>query len=291
MRRALLAFSLALLPLHGTACAAQAGATEADGIAAWRSGRYDQAVTSLSGAARRPDASWTARRAHVHVLLELARLEEAAAAAAEHAARNPADSALLGDVAAARGRLSEALSAYDAALAAGTPDSVRVLALKGAVLARTGRWDEAHALDARAARAGRDALDADALTALAAARVRAARNDPQEFRAALSLLDQALEADPGNPGVNAALSDLFLSRYNAPEARASGTAALETNPRHPGALLAEARRRRFESQGGVDSLTRLALEVAPSSVRARAFAALLRLDAEDREGAREQASL
>src|SRR5690606_38976355 len=143
---------------------------------------------------------------------------------------------------------------YRAALASGTADSVRVLALTGSALARQGRWEEAGAADARAIRAGESTRDPEALIALAGAHVRNGRSDPQEFRVALALLDDALEAEPGHPGANAALSDLFLSKYNAPDARSAALAALEVNPRHPGALLAEARRRRFENQGGVDSL-------------------------------------
>src|SRR5690606_35665078 len=124
---------------------------------------------------------------------------------------------------------------------------------------------------------------------VAAAHERAGRLDPQRFRDALAVLDRALESEPDHPGVQAALADLFLSKYNAPDARTSATAALEKNPRHPQALLAEARRRRFENQPGADSLVELVLELAPESVRGRAQAGLLFIDAENAESAQREA--
>src|SRR5690606_10944859 len=150
------------------------------------------------------------------------------------------DSALVGDVGASRGALQLAERSYIAAHAASTPDSVRVLGSLGSVPARQGRWADAHEADARADRAVGTATDAEALIAVSAAYARSGRRDPQRFRDALAVLDEALAASPEHPGVQAALSDLFLQKYNAPDARIAASAALEKNPRHPGALLAEA---------------------------------------------------
>ena len=277
------------LVLAVNACSAQASTTDGDGIAAWREGSYERAITALAAAASRPDAQWQMRRAHVHVLLEVSRHDDALDAASTYAAADVRDSALLGDVGASRGALQLAERGYIAALAASTPDSVRVLASLGSVLARQGRWEDAHEADARAVRAVDTLQDAEALIAVSAAYARSGRRDPQRFRDALAVLDEALAASPEHPGVQAALSDLFLQKYNAPDARIAASAALEKNPRHPGALLAEARRRRFEQQGGADSLVLRALEVAPASVRALALSALLELDAEDAEGAAREA--
>lgn len=271
-------------------CSAQADARSPDGISAWRRGRYEEAIRLLADAARGPDGDWRVRRAHVHVLLETTQLEQAEGVAAAYASESPVDSALVGDVAAARGALDRAERAYRAALSAGSPDSARVLAALGGVLAARGDWEQAHAVDERAVRAGRASEDADALITVAEAHARAGRQDPQRFRDALAVLDAALAATPDHPGVQAALADLFLEKYNAPDAREAAVAALEINPRHPRALLAEARRRRFEHQTGADSLVRLALEVAPNSMRAHALAGVLALDAEDAEAAARAAS-
>src|SRR5690606_19300593 len=224
-----------------------------------------------------------------HVLLEVSRHDDALDAASSYVAADVRHSALVADVAGSRGALQLAERRYLAALAANSPDSVRVLASLGSVLARQGRWEDAHEADARAVRAADTLQDAEALIAVSGAYARSGRRDPQRFRDALAVLDEALAASPEHPGVQAALSDLFLQKYNAPDSRIAASAALEKNPRHPGALLAEARRRRFEQQGGADSLVLRALEVAPASVRALALSALLELDAEDAEGAAREA--
>ena len=289
MRRLWLPFALLALVMFVSNCSAQAsGGTGTDAVDLWRAGDYDRAVAIFTRNARN-EPSWQERRAHTHVLLELARHADAEAVAADYASRAPADSALVADVAAARGNVQLAEQAYRAALEAASPDSARVLAALASVLARQGRWDDAHALDERAILAGRETFDPDALIVVAAAHERAGRLDPQRFRDALAVLDRALESEPDHPGVQAALADLFLSKYNAPDARTSATAALEKNPRHPQALLAEARRRRFENQPGADSLVELVLELAPESVRGRAQAGLLFIDAENAESAQREA--
>ncbi len=288
VRRWVLPLSFALAATSSSCFAQASGAPSGDGVSHWHAGRYDEAIRELSEAAR-ADSAWNMRRAHVHVLLELARYEDAARAAAGYGARDTRDSALVGDVAAARGEHRTAESAYRAALAAASPDSARLLAELGNVLARQGRWEDAYAADERAVLAGRASSDPDALIAVAGAHARAGRLDPQRFRDALAVLDRALELDPEHPGVQAALADLFLSKYNAPDARASANGALAANPRHPGARLAEARRRRFENQPGADSLVRMVIELAPQSVRARALAGVLELDAEDAQAAEREA--
>ncbi len=276
---------VATLPV--AACAAQDRPGAGDPIALWQTGRYTEAIPALEVASSLPDAPLATRRAYVHALIETGRLDEAARAADVLAAAHPADAALRADVLAERGALADADQGWQAALAAHTPDSVRVLGALARAAASRGRWEAASALDDRivAAVTGDPTPDASALIAAAGAMRRYGRADPARFPDALRLLDRAAARDAGDPAVQVALADLFLDKWNAPDARTAAAAALARNPSHPGALVAEARRRRFEQEPGADSLVRQALQVNAHHRGALTLAATLALDAEHADSA------
>jgi tetratricopeptide (TPR) repeat protein len=109
------------------------------------------------------------------------------------------------------------------------------------------------------------------------------------YQDALMAIDDAAEVDPEDLLPDILAGELFLEKYNATEARESFRPVLERNPRHPRALLGQARILDFEGVGGSVQLVQQALEVNPRYADARAFLASLHLKTEDYEEAKEEA--
>ncbi|HEX6057734.1 MAG TPA: tetratricopeptide repeat protein [Gemmatimonadaceae bacterium] len=127
------------------------------------------------------------------------------------------------------------------------------------------------------------------LTAVGIAARELGRLDHRLFRDALRLFDEAIAADSSNLEAQLLVGELFLDKYNGPDARAMLEGVLRREPRHARALVALARLARFDGAPGADSLVRRALDVNPNLVEARALLATLRLEAEDWDGAAEEA--
>jgi tetratricopeptide (TPR) repeat protein len=114
--------------------------------------------------------------------------------------------------------------------------------------------------------------------------------DPDLYQDALMAFDDAARADPDDPRPALFAGELFLEKYRATDARDSFRPVLERNPRHPRALLGQARILDFEGAGGALALIQEALEVNPRYTDGRAFLARLHLKTGDYEEAREAAS-
>lgn len=201
-------------------------------------------------------------------------------------------------------RARSALLGLAALALAGTPAACAAQAPQPPVPALRARADSALLLDGRGDRAqaarlfrsvlgeydrhdGR--LSSGELVAVGIAARELGRLDHRLFRDALRAFDEAIAADSANLEARLLAGELFLEKYNGPDARAMLEGVLRRDPRHARALVALARLARFEGVPGADSLVRRALEVNPNLVEARALLAALRLEAEDYDGAEEEA--
>lgn len=100
------------------------------------------------------------------------------------------------------------------------------------------------------------------------------------IRSALAAFDRAVAADSSNADALRRIGQLFLDKYNAPEARASFEVLLKRAPNDAEALLGMAQVEEFEGKGTTMQTARRALAAAPAHARALAYTARLYLDAE-----------
>ncbi len=219
-------------------------------------------------------------RSRVERLIDRGRADEAVALAR----RVPADSlaATLGDALAARGRLADARAAFERA--ARSPGSERrYAAARIAELAeRTGRYDAAARGAADLLRSidpGSPLSAADWLAYGIASRL-AGRADPARFKDALDAFDRALAGDSTWLEPALRVGDLFLDKYNAPDAKDAYTGLMRHDPGNPRALLGLAAVRVFNGDPGGYAATVKAVEAAPGLPAATALLARLDLDAE-----------
>ncbi len=282
------------------ACARQPAG---DPIEAWRTGDYDAAITGLRRAAGAADADARTLIGHVRILMEVGRYADAERAAREAAGRGPqlavAVANTLGEVLYAQGKVTEAEAAYRQAIDGRAPDALPAR-LNLAVL-QYERGDVADAMRGFDAFIdfynGAERLSIDDLTAVATAVQYLGVADPQLFKDALRAYDEAIAAAAAEPGLlpstanepRIRLGEMFLAKYNSPDAQETFAEVLATNPRHPRALLGRAEAKYFDGTPEALELVRRALEVNPNLVAARVFHARLRLDFEDWDGALEEA--
>ena len=302
-RMARVALPALLAALAATpACAFQVDDPErqrAEATSAWRSGRYEEAIGAFRALADSPVADDAVQRAAdrrtlLRILVEVARYDDAIEAGRGYAA-NPAETAPVAlpvaDALVARGQLDSATAWYQSARAG--PDSLTAR-LRMAELRLT-RGDEGGArreLDVfiDVYNASRGSLSSMELAAVAEAVRGLGRWEPRLFRDALRAYDAAVAADSSNLDARVSLGELFLEKYNGPDAAATLNGVLRENPNHPRALLAEARRRYADGEGGASALVARALEQAPDLVPAIVFGARLELDVEELAAAEREAS-
>ena len=283
------------------ACAASAPADDPARLAAARAqlarGAYDSAGAAFADLASSRDSAVAAaaRRLHVRTLATRGRYDDA-----EHAARRYRDEVggtsmlvPLGDLMRVRGRLVEAESLYAAAVSRRAPDSLTAKLRMGEIL--LDRGDRAGAarifdqfIDSYNARAAR--LTSAELLAVARACRHLGASDPQLFKDALRAYDAAIAADSGNIDARVELGEMFLEKYNGPDARQMFAGVLRQNPSEPRALLGMARVLVFDGAPGADSLVKRSLAVNEKLIDARLMLARLRLDSEDYEDAEREAS-
>jgi tetratricopeptide (TPR) repeat protein len=258
----------------------------ADARALHLRGSYDSAAAEFGRLASSNDSAIAraARTAHVRVLAELGRYDDAASLAARYG--GAALQLPLGDIHRARGRLAEAETAYTGALR--SADSLTAQ-LRLAEL-RFDRGDQAGAarvfdrfIDIYNTRSTR-LTSAELLSVARAVRYLGA-GDPQLFRDALRAYDAAIAADSANFDARVELGEMFLEKYNGPDARQMFAGVLRRNQAHPRALLGMARALEFDGTPGADSLVRRSLAVNPQLIGARLMLARLRLDGESYEEA------
>lgn len=205
-------------------------------------------------------------------------------------ASSPAVERWLGEALMRVGRLDEAEAAFARAEAGGAPDALSARVRRAEILYLRGRTDDAFDLFdgfIDVYNSGRQ-LSADDLLAVATAVSYLGRRTPVLFQDALKAYDEAAAAAPGDPRPLVAIGDLFLAKYNGPEAHAAYRQVLATNGSHPDALLGEARTLEFDGAPGTLTLANDALDTNPNHVAARLFLARQQLRTEDYEQAREQ---
>ncbi len=194
-------------------------------------------------------------------------------------ARDPNVVTLKARAAIARGRYAQAeADLRPVALRAPSGDAALELGLLQQML---GRAEATATLERVAAPADR-AEQADELAR--AARALRALGRFQEANAAYR--DAAATA-PNNPGINTEWGELFLEKYNKPEALKSFQAALQSDPRWTPALLGYARTLADEDPPQAIAMAKRALDVNPSYVDAQVFLASQAVDADRRDEARQ----
>ncbi len=193
-------------------------------------------------------------------------------------ARDPAVVALRARALIARGRYAEAESALrPVAQRAPTSDA----ALQLGLLARMLGKDSAAVLQKVAALS--DTTD-DPIELARAARALRALGQFREANAAYR--DAAMAAGP-NPEVQTAWGELFLEKYNKPEALRSFQMALQYDARYAPAMVAAARTLADENPPQAVTFAKRALEINPSSVDADVFLAEQAVDADKPDEARD----
>lgn len=131
------------------------------------------------------------------------------------------------------------------------------------------------------------AYERDAARWPAADRVAAARayvvlgeHDGQALRRAVAAFEAATTVDSGNVEARLRLGDLFLDKYNAPEAREAYEAVLRLVPNHPSALLGMARVLAFEGRPEALAMARRAVAGNGALVDGHVLIARSHLEAE-----------
>jgi tetratricopeptide (TPR) repeat protein len=288
--RVSLLFALSLL---ATACSPDRGSGQ-EPREAWRTGDYDAAVRGYESLARQPDAPAAMHRERALLLMEIGRFEEAEQALTA-ASTGPAAvqlAGILGQVLAARGRIDEAEAALRRASTSNAADR-NVAKLDLAVLLwQKGERDEAFPMfDSYIDlyNENRDRLSAEELMAVGDAVRYVAVTNPDLFEDALHAYDRAAAADAADLRPSIRAGELFLDKYQAPDAHESFDAVLQVNPRHPRALLGKAKVLGFDGND-TEAMERVqqALEVSPDYVEARTFLARLYIKLEEYDQAREE---
>ena len=212
-------------------------------------------------------------------------------AEAEALARAGGDSlqVRLGDILVLQGRLDSARALYQAAHQSRLPDWRSAVAGLAELAMRRGDRDEAQLL--AGAVAGEWQVSAAGWSAtdhVAAGRAFLLLGDgnPDAVRDALAAFDAATAADPESVEGALRAADLFLEKYNAPDARAGYQAVLGVRPGDPRALVGLARVAAFDRQGDAMALVGQALAANPRSVAAHLLRARLHLEAEQYDSSR-----
>ncbi|MEP7383481.1 MAG: tetratricopeptide repeat protein, partial [Gemmatimonadota bacterium] len=211
--RLFLTLAAALLP--PVACAQDSNSAQLTSRAkeARHVGRYDEAITLGRQALARDSSNANAARVLIHALSDVGRYDEATTAGegyrnATHGATD-AD-VLLGDVLRSRGLGQQARAAYERALKG--PDSLTARLQLATLAIERGDRDEAmRAFDGfiDVYRVQRARLSADELRAVAVACRYLGRDNPQLYKDALRVYDEAIARDSSNLDTRTELGFLF----------------------------------------------------------------------------------
>lgn len=284
LARVVLMLAVSVLPPVACAQDSDSAALSARAVEAHQVGEYDRAITLARQALGRDSAFAPAARVLMRALADVGRFDDATAVGEGYrraSAGAPDVDVLLGDALRARGLGDAARAAYERGLAG--PDSLTArLQLATLAAERGAREQAARAYDGfiDVYRAHRARLTADELRAVAVAVRNLGRDNPQLYKDALRVYDEAIARDSSNLDTRTELGYLFLEKFNGTDARAMLEGVLARNPRHPRALLGMARVNAFAGRGDASALVKQALEVNPSDPEARAQAAHLLIDVE-----------
>ncbi len=130
---------------------------------------------------------------------------------------------------------------------------------------------------------GGSGWSSDAITAVGRAYV--VLGDARAVRDALRVFDTAVAADPRNLDPRIRIGDLFLEKYNAPEARDSYGTVLARDSTNARALLGMARVLEFEGSSDALGLVRRAATADPTLTDAQVLLARFHLEAEQFDSA------
>ena len=208
----------------------------------------------------------------------------------------PGDSLLLnqlGELRLQTGELETAAARFREALESGGPDRLMAQLKLAEIHWQRGEWEAAETLwrDIRQAYQSETSLSARDLFAIASATRQLGRSDPQLFKEAVRLFDQASSKDPGFLDAGIALGELLLEKYNNQEATALFKDVLAINDEHPRALLGLARSQHFDYSSQASTTALQALLINPHLVPARVFLARLFIELEQYSDARHEAEL
>jgi tetratricopeptide (TPR) repeat protein len=263
-----------------------------------RSGKYDEAIDLYKDLAEKEGPTAVAsRRGLLRTLAEVGKYAEAeeagrrfvggAAGAAGAELQNA-----LGEVLRLRGKVVEAEAAFRAAMTGRASDSLT--ARLNLDVLRFDRGEHADALrdldgfiDVYNER--KRTLTSSELMAIGTAVRYLGVTNAQLFKDALKAFDEAYARDTTNHEAQLRAVELFLEKYNSPDAKKGVAALLAKNPRHPRALLASARIASFDGSGSAGEIVRRSLEVNPNAPAARAFLASIYFDGEDYAAAAREA--
>jgi tetratricopeptide (TPR) repeat protein len=196
-----------------------------------------------------------------------------------------------GEILYATGREDEARAEFEKAIRGGAADRLRAELNLAVLLYEHGDLDDAVARFDRFIDVynGSSRLSGEDLEAVGTACRYLGVTNHDLYRDALRAYDEAKAKSPESVEPTLRAGELFLEKYNSPDATESFQAVLQQNPNHPEALLGLARARDFDGSSEAVELARKALEVNPRYVAARAFVAEQLVGLEDFEGAREEA--
>lgn len=219
-------------------------------------------------------------RAQIRALTDTGKLEEA-----ERVARagGAALSASLGEVLVMRGKLVAADSALRLALTADVAGRRSADVLLAELAYRRG--DRAEAFRRAVAltvayEQGSNGWSADDRIAAGRAYVLQSARNAGAVRQALAAFDNAIAADSTNLDARLRTGELFLDKYNAPDARISFEDVLKRSPEHARALLGLARVADFEGKPEQAALLKRSLAANPTLVGAQLMLGKSHLEAE-----------
>lgn len=253
-------------------------------------GDYQRATVIYRTLARASDATDEVRHGLIRALRETGGYREAEEAVRRWLPEARGWLVPLGELMWLQGRRDEADSLFRSGLEAGGAVALRSGALLGQLVAERGQHEEARRLWTGVIRMDPGRVDdPEVLLALATAFEGLGRQDPQRFRDALTVYDQAIRAAPDRVDIAVRLGLMFLARFNFPEALKSFDGVLARNPRHAEALLGKALLARAEGRGDPGALLEQALAINPNLVPAHVAVAAGALEREDYEGAEDRA--
>ena len=292
MKRGLLLFAFATLSLS-TSGAAQ---TLDQAISDLRAGAYESAIEALGEISRSdpgPNLSRSDRRrayvAYLSALAEVGRYEDALEAVSQAPPAIVIELAnTAGKILYELGQIDPAREQFVRAVQGGAVDRNSARLNLAIIEWRYGDRDTAFAafhsfIDLYN---GSTPLSSTDLTAVATAVQYLGIREHELFQDALRAYDEAVAADPGSLEPRVLIGELFLDKYNGPEADAALREVLERNPNHPRALLGLARAMKFNGTVGVMDQVEAALAQNENLTAARVFKARLHLEVENHDDAR-----
>jgi tetratricopeptide (TPR) repeat protein len=284
MKRSAHVFTFAFVIVFGSALGmAACDAQIDDARTAYRTGKYDDAITIYRRLAERESSNIEAWKGLARSFSMVGKYQEA-----EQALRGAPQSVgvalsnTLGDVLLEQGKTADAEQAYRIAVQQRAPDSLTARLNLAILQYQRGELDKA--LDAfdtfidvynRGPR-----LNAEELIAVGIAVRYLGVRDPQLFKDALKAYDEAAALDPNNETATLLSAELFLEKYDGNQAQPEFQKVLARNPTNPRALLGMALAKEFEGSPEAGELAQKALAVNPNLVGAHVLMARLGLGTE-----------